>query len=178
MEGDILDPDGAHARLAAWKGRIDKLATDTQAMNERLSGARVSAVDPGGLTEVTVDSTGALVDLRLTDRIQRTAPDVVAQAILTTSAEARRQLADRSQEIIVDTLGADSPTGRDRRTGRTAVARWSGAGTSVRSRRRRGLRQPVLPEGALTMRHGYQATPIRSGGTRPTLRPSQRGSVR
>lgn len=88
MDGDILDPDGAHARLVAWKGRIDKLAADTQAMSERLSGVRVSAVDPGGLTEVTVDSTGALVDLRLSDRIQRTAPDTVARAVLTTLAEA------------------------------------------------------------------------------------------
>ncbi|MEJ2854143.1 MULTISPECIES: YbaB/EbfC family nucleoid-associated protein [unclassified Saccharothrix] len=112
MDGDILDPDGARERLVAWKGRIDKLAADTQAMSERLSGVRVSAADPGGLAEVTVDSTGALVDLRFTDRIQRTAPEAVSRVVLATLAAARRQLADRSQEIIADTIGADSPAGR------------------------------------------------------------------
>ncbi|SCE66560.1 hypothetical protein GA0074695_0151 [Micromonospora viridifaciens] len=30
--GGLLDPDGAMDRLAAWKGRIDKLATDTKTM--------------------------------------------------------------------------------------------------------------------------------------------------
>lgn len=112
MDGDILDPEGARERLAAWKGRIDRLAADTQAMSERMRAVRVSVADPGGLAEVTVDSTGALVDLRLTDRIQRTAPDEVARAILATLGQARRELADRSEEIIAATVGADSPAGR------------------------------------------------------------------
>jgi DNA-binding protein YbaB len=112
MDGDILDPEGARDRLAAWKGRIDRLAADTQAMSERLQGVRISATDPDGLTEVTVDSTGTLVELRLTDRIQRTTPDTVARVILATLGQARRQLADRSQEIIAETVGADSAAGR------------------------------------------------------------------
>lgn len=112
MDENILDPGGAVERLAAWKGRIDKLAADTRAMSERLQPLRVVVTDPGGLAEVTVDSTGALVDLRLTDRMQRTQPEVVARTILATLAEARRQLAERSREIIADTVGVDSPTGR------------------------------------------------------------------
>lgn len=112
MDGSILDPDGARERLAAWKGRIDKLAADTQAMGERLQAVRVSAGDPGGLAEVTVDSTGAMVDLRLTDRIDRVAPAVVARTIMATLGDARAKLADLSQEIIADTVGADSLAGR------------------------------------------------------------------
>jgi DNA-binding protein YbaB len=108
----ILDPEGARERLAAWKGKIDRLAADTQAMSDRLAEVRVSASDPGGLVEVTVDSTGALVDLRLTDRIQRTAPDVVSRTILATLTRAKQQVADRSQEIIADTVGANSAAGR------------------------------------------------------------------
>lgn len=111
MDGGILDPDGARERLLAWKGRIDKLAADTQTMSDRLQNVRVSASDPTGLSEVTVDSTGVLVDLRLTDRIQRVAPDVVARTIMATIAEARSKMADQSQEIIAETLG-DSPAGR------------------------------------------------------------------
>lgn len=112
MDGNILDPDSAHERLAAWKDRIDKLAADTQAMSERLQEVRVTASDPNGLTEVTIDSTGALVDLRLTDRMQRTSPDVVARTIMATLGEAKNKLADRSQEIIADTVGTESPAAR------------------------------------------------------------------
>lgn len=112
MDERILDPEGARDRLAAWKGKIDRLAADTLAMSDRLRELRVSASDPGGLAEVTVDSTGALVDLRLTDRIQRTSPETVSRAVLATLGLARQQLADRSQEVIADTVGANSPAGR------------------------------------------------------------------
>ena len=111
MAGDILDPDGARDRLEAWKGRIDKLAADTQAMSERFQQVRVTVHDRSGLAQVTVDSTGALVDLRLTDRIHRVPPDEVARAIMATLGQARTQLADRSQEIITETVG-DSPAAR------------------------------------------------------------------
>lgn len=112
MSGEILDPDGARERLAAWKGRIDKLASDTRAMSERLLAVRVTASDRNGLADATVDSTGALVDLKLTDRIHRVTPDVVAQGVLAALAEARNQLADRSQEIVADTVGTESPAAR------------------------------------------------------------------
>lgn len=112
MDDDLLDPGGAVERLKAWKNRIDKLAADTRAMSERLAPVRVVTADPGGLAEVTVDSSGSLVGLRLTERIQRTQPEVVAQAILATLAVARRELAERSQEIVAETVGVDSATGR------------------------------------------------------------------
>jgi DNA-binding protein YbaB len=112
MNGDILDPDGARERVAAWKGRIDKLAADTQAMSDRLQQVRVTKSDPAGLAEVTVDSTGALVGLRLTERIQRTAPDTVAQAVMSLLQQARGQVASQSQEVIAETMGPDSAAGR------------------------------------------------------------------
>ena len=112
MSGGILDPDAARERVAAWKGRVDKLATDTQAMSDRLQQIRVTTSDPGGLAEVTVDSTGALVGLRLTDRIQRTAPDAVAQAVMSLLQQARGQVARQSQEVIAETMGPESAAGQ------------------------------------------------------------------
>ncbi|GAB3458921.1 YbaB/EbfC family nucleoid-associated protein [Actinophytocola sediminis] len=108
MDGTILDPDGARAHLAAWQGRIDKMAQDTEAMRQQLQQLRVTASDPHGLSEVSIDSTGALVGLRLTERIAQVAPDVVAQTIMTTLGEARTKLADQSREIIADTVGTES----------------------------------------------------------------------
>lgn len=112
MDGNILDPDGAREKLAAWKGRIEELAANTQTMSARLQEVRVTASDPSGLVELTIDSTGALVDLELTSRMERTKPDVVSRTIMQTLAEAKNQLADRSQEIIAETVGTESPAAR------------------------------------------------------------------
>jgi hypothetical protein len=110
--GGILDPDGAMEQMRAWKGRIDRLAADTQAMSAALQELRVTVSDDDGLAEVTIDSSGILVDLRLGAKVQRTAPEVTARAIMDTVRKARAQLADRSKEIITDTMGADSEVGR------------------------------------------------------------------
>jgi hypothetical protein len=112
MDGTILDPDGAREHLAAWQGRIDKMAQDTEAMRQRLQDLRVTASDPNGLAEVSVDSTGAMIGLRLTDRIGRVSPDVVARTIMATLGAARNTLADRSKEVIADTVGTESPAAR------------------------------------------------------------------
>ncbi|MFS8097057.1 YbaB/EbfC family nucleoid-associated protein [Lentzea alba] len=108
MDERILDPDGARERLAAWKGRIDKLAADTKSMSEQLQGLRVKAGDPEGMAEVTIDSTGTMVDLKLTDRIGKATPETVAATIMATLNTARRQLAERSKEIVADTVGTES----------------------------------------------------------------------
>lgn len=112
MDERILDPDGARERLAAWKGRIDKLADDTLSMSQQLQGVRIVAKDPSGMAEVTIDSTGAMVNLKLTDRITPASPEAVAAAIMATLADARRQLAQRSKEIVADTIGTDTAAGR------------------------------------------------------------------
>jgi DNA-binding protein YbaB len=112
MDDKILDPEGARERLAAWKGRIDKLAADTQVMSDRLREVRVTKRDQGGLAEVTIDSTGALTDLRLTDRIRDEDPATVSRTIMATIREAKNDLADRSQEIIAETVGTESPAAR------------------------------------------------------------------
>lgn len=112
MDGNILDPDGARERLAAWKDRIEKLAADTKTMSDRLQDVRITATDPNGLVELTIDSTGALVDLKLTSKMERTKPDVVSQTIMETLVQAKHQLADRSQEIIADTVGTESAAAR------------------------------------------------------------------
>jgi hypothetical protein len=111
-DGGILDPDGAMEQMQAWKGRIDKLAADTQAMSNALQDLRVTVADKTGLAEVTVDSAGLLVDLKLGRQVQKVAPEVSAQTIMATVRQARAQLADRSREIISETLGTESEAAR------------------------------------------------------------------
>jgi DNA-binding protein YbaB len=105
----ILEPGAALDRLAAWQGRIDQLAADTGAMSEQLAGLRITVADETRMVEVTVDAQGALVDLRLGRRIQQAEPGRVAEVIMGTVEEAKRQLAARAQEIIAATIGTASP---------------------------------------------------------------------
>jgi DNA-binding protein YbaB len=112
MDDRVLTPDDARQRLDAWKGKIDKLATDTKAMSDQFQQLQVTKKDPNGLAEVTVDSTGSLIGLRLTREIERSSPDVVATTIMTTIRAAKADLAARTQEIIAETVGADSAAGR------------------------------------------------------------------
>ncbi|MEV6236149.1 YbaB/EbfC family nucleoid-associated protein [Lentzea sp. NPDC051838] len=107
---DILDPAAAHEHLAAWKDRIDQVAATTAAMSARLQELRITARDR--MAEVTVDSAGKLVELRLTEEIHRAAPDVVARTIMATLRTAQGQLASRTSEIINGTVGPNSATGQ------------------------------------------------------------------
>lgn len=110
--GDLLDPDGATEYLRQWKDRIDQMAARTREMADRLDQLRATASDDNGLATVTVDSSGALVDLQLTQRIQRVPPDAVARAILSAVQQARREVAKKSQAVVIDTMGPESTAAR------------------------------------------------------------------
>src|SRR4051794_28166919 len=108
----LLDPDDARDYLRDWQGRIDRMAASTQVMSRRLQQLRVTAEDSNGLVRVTIDSTGALTDIEFGDRIQRVAPDVVARAVMSAVRDARRAAADRSSQIVTETMGAESVAAR------------------------------------------------------------------
>jgi hypothetical protein len=112
MDNSTLNPDEARERVAAWRGRVEKLAADTKAMSDRFQQLEVTSTDPRGMAEVTVDSTGALVGLRLTREIERVSPEEVASTIMRTIRSAKTELADRSQEIIEETVGTESAAAR------------------------------------------------------------------
>ena len=108
----FLDPDSARDYLRSWQQRVDTLAANTRTMSDRIGQLRAGGKDGNGLAEATVDADGVLIDLRLTDRIHRFEPDVVARAVLSAQREARVAAAARAREIAVETLGPDSLTAR------------------------------------------------------------------
>lgn len=108
----ILDPGGAAAELAAWRGSIGRLAADTRAMSERLDQMRVTVAADDGRVTVTVDSSGSLTNLRLGRDTQRAVPDELARTILETIRAAKLQAAHQAQELLVETVGTESPAAR------------------------------------------------------------------
>jgi len=111
--GGLLDPDGAHAQIARWREQVEQMAGNTQAMSDRLREARVSAADSNRLVEVTVDSTGRLVDLRLGERVRNVSPDMLARTIMQTIGVAAEKMGERAHQIITETMGPDSVAGRE-----------------------------------------------------------------
>lgn len=112
MDNQVLDPDGARERLTAWKGRIDKLAADTKAMSDRMQALQETVTDPRGMVKVTVDSTGSLIGLQLTPQIHGVPPELVARTIMDTVRRAKARLAERSREIIEETVGTETAAGQ------------------------------------------------------------------
>ena len=110
--GGILDPDDAVAEMTAWKSRIDRLAADAQQMSDQLEQLRVTVGDPDGLVQVTVDSAGSLVDLKLSRQSQQIGPDTLARTIMETVRAAKAKTAQRAQELLVETVGTDLPAAR------------------------------------------------------------------
>jgi DNA-binding protein YbaB len=108
----FLDPDASREYLRSWRENIDRTAARAAAMAERLQQLRTTAKDGNGLAEVTIDSSGVVLDLTLTDRIHRHTPEAVARAVMTALREARATAARRAQEIAVETMGPDSLSAR------------------------------------------------------------------
>jgi DNA-binding protein YbaB len=108
----FLDPDASREYLRSWKENVDRAAARAAVMTERMERLRVTARDGNGLAEVTIDSAGVLVDLKLTDRIHRFEPEAVARAVMSALREARATAADRAHDIAVETMGPDSLSAR------------------------------------------------------------------
>ncbi|MFG1608559.1 YbaB/EbfC family nucleoid-associated protein [Actinoplanes sp. NPDC049265] len=108
----FLDPDASREYLRSWKENIDRTAARAAEMSEQMERLRVTTRDRNGLAEVTIDSAGVLVGLKLTDRIRGFEPAVVARAVMSALREARATAADRAHDIAVETMGADSLSAR------------------------------------------------------------------
>lgn len=108
----LSGPEEARAFLASVQSRVEAAAARAQQVNDRLAELRATVSDDNGLVELTVDSSGNLVDIHLTERIRRASPDVVSRAILDTVRAAKAQMAAQSKAVVVETMGADSAAGR------------------------------------------------------------------
>jgi hypothetical protein len=90
-----------------WQSGMDERAARARALSERVAALRSSARSRDGSVDVTVDSAGAIVDLRLEEPI-RSAPDT-AHAIMSVMREAQANLAPQVRRAAAEELGLDDP---------------------------------------------------------------------
>jgi DNA-binding protein YbaB len=104
------DLNAAAQWVDEWQSSIEERAARARTLSDRVAGMRVSARSRDDLVEVTVDSTGAVVDLRLDERIRDRPATDISQAILAVMRAAQAELAPLVRRAADEEFGADDPT--------------------------------------------------------------------
>jgi DNA-binding protein YbaB len=111
VENPLLDTEAARQRLTRWKENAGRVAEQTQEVAARLQELRVTVRDENATVEITIDASGAVVDVQFGLRIQRQDPEYTRRTFLAVLAEAKRQLAEAAREVVEETIGSTSQTG-------------------------------------------------------------------
>lgn len=112
MDNPLMDVEGAREHLEQWKARAGQRVAEVQAAADGLRQLRVSAADDNGIITATVDHSGTLVDVKAAERITRQPAEYTARAMLQAYQNAKRKLAEAAAEVVRETVGADSATGK------------------------------------------------------------------
>jgi YbaB/EbfC DNA-binding family protein len=102
-----MDPEDA---IADWAARGESQSALTAELGERLQRARASAESRDGEVVVTVDQSGGLADLRLSELAMRLSPSDLGEIILATSRRAQAKLAQQVADVVSSLYGAGSET--------------------------------------------------------------------
>jgi DNA-binding protein YbaB len=106
------DPEAAYRLIDNWESSLKERAERAKSFADQGAGITVTARDPDGIVEVTVDSTGVVTGLHLSERIRRQSAADVADLILATMRKAQAQLSRRMAEVAAETMGGDSDVTR------------------------------------------------------------------
>ena len=106
------DPDSAQRWVRAWSASSGDRAARAYELSERVAGLSVSAKRSDGAVEVTVDGSGAVTDLRLSELVRKWPADVITSEILTAMRSAQAMLPARVADLAAQIMDADSPTTR------------------------------------------------------------------
>jgi YbaB/EbfC DNA-binding family len=115
MLGDDLD--GADRWIDDWESAIQRRAAQAKAFSERASGLSATARSKDGAIEVTVDASGGITALQLSERIRSRPAHETSDEILATLRAAQARLAQQVAEVA-DEVGAGE-------VGRTIAASYA-----------------------------------------------------
>ncbi|MBM0275680.1 YbaB/EbfC family DNA-binding protein [Micromonospora tarensis] len=105
MWADDAALDAASRRLDEWESSLADRAERTRALAANVRALTGTAHHPERTVDVTVDSAGQLIDLRLDERIRHQSAARTAEQILETSRAARAELLRQVSALTTDTLG-------------------------------------------------------------------------
>ncbi|THV30170.1 YbaB/EbfC family nucleoid-associated protein [Glycomyces paridis] len=107
-----IDIASVRERLDGLQADARRRAEETQQLAQRLESISATASDDARVVTVTVDSAGHVTDLVFSDRVRGRQPDWLGQTVMAVIKAARAKLAEQTREIVEDTVGGESSTGR------------------------------------------------------------------
>jgi hypothetical protein len=96
--------------LTGWEQRVEQQTLLTAELSERMQRTTATAESAAGEAVVTVDNSGGLAGLRLSDRAMRLGPGELSEIILTTSRRAQAKLAQDVAALVTGLYGSGSAT--------------------------------------------------------------------
>lgn len=110
MWADEAALDAAGRRLDEWEASMADRAARAKTLATQVQALTGSATSPDRSVQVTVDSSGLLIDLRLDERIRRYSSAQTARQIMATTRAAHADLLKQLTEATTETLGDGDPT--------------------------------------------------------------------
>jgi DNA-binding protein YbaB len=107
------DPDQAEGQISQWAQGFTDKAGQFGAVRAHVEQIQVTESSADGAVRVTIDSSGAPIDLTLTSKISGMPPSEVAAVVTDCMRRAQQQLAGQMRHAMAATVGAEEPLGQD-----------------------------------------------------------------
>ncbi|WP_410817186.1 YbaB/EbfC family DNA-binding protein [Micromonospora sp. 050-3] len=108
MWADDAALDAAGRRLDEWESSLAERAARARTLSATMRHLTGTARSADRTVDVTVDSTGLLIDLRLDERIRQQPAAHTARQILETTAAARADLLRQVSDAVAGSFGDDA----------------------------------------------------------------------
>ncbi|CCH19410.1 hypothetical protein [Micromonospora lupini] len=108
MWADEAALDAAGRRLDEWESSLAERAERAKTLSARMWELTGTAHNADRTVNVTVDSAGLLIDLRLDERTRQQSAAHTARQILDTTRAARTDLLRQVRAVTVESLGDDA----------------------------------------------------------------------
>jgi DNA-binding protein YbaB len=105
-----IDGPRTELELERWAAGVAAKAERYQDMQRQVTAVTSTESSRDGVVTVTVDSAGAVTDLRITDQVRSMAGADVAQLVLTTMRRAQSRITGQVAGIMRATVGEDTQT--------------------------------------------------------------------
>lgn len=103
------DLESTRARLRQLAAQAEQRTQQFAQVRDQIQGITVTEQSTSGAVRVTVQSSGVLTDLTLTDAISRMRPDQVAADVMRCIRKAQSRIADRVTTVVGENVPSDDP---------------------------------------------------------------------
>lgn len=97
-----VDEMRTEQELQRWAAEATAKAEKYQAVSQQVAGVNITEVSRDGIVRVTVDATGAVVNLEIADQHREVVGAALAASVLATMRKAQARIAGRVSEIVAE----------------------------------------------------------------------------